>query len=101
MELPVSVELYNSESEEENARPQILLSDYVVYVAAGSEFNYADYINNINDGGTISVDEGAMSSVMFQSDLNMNEPGMYKATYSYVSTRTGLTGSATMYIIVE
>lgn len=101
VELPVSVELYNSESEEENARPQILLSDYVVYVAAGSEFNYADYINNINDGGTISVDEGAMSGVMFQSDLNMNEPGMYKATYSYVSTRTGLTGSATMYIIVE
>ena len=129
VELPVSVELYNSESEEENARPQVLLSDYVVYVAAGTEFNYGNYINNINDGGTISVDKGAMIDVMddegnisqipqavaegnegnwidisqiqIQSDLNLNEPGMYKATYMYVSTRTGLTGSATMYIIVE
>lgn len=129
-ELPVSIELYNSDSEELLV-PQIILSDYAVYVPKGENFNYKEYIKNIQDSGTtLYVDDGNMvevtdastktkslvteavaegregnwiniSEINFETDLDENVPGKYTGTYSYESSKTGLKGKTTIYIIVE
>lgn len=129
-ELPVSIELYNSDSEEMLV-PQIILSDYAVYVSQGENFNYKEYIKNIQDSGTtLYVDDGNMvevtdastntkslitealaegregnwiniSEINFETDLDVNVPGKYTGTYSYESSKTGLIGKTTIYIIVE
>ena len=129
-ELPVSIELYNSDSEEMLV-PQIILSDYAVYVSQGENFNYKEYIKNIQDSGTtLYVDDGNVvevtdastntkslitealaegregnwiniSEINFETDLDVNVPGKYTGTYSYESSKTGLIGKTTIYIIVE
>ena len=38
---------------------------------------------------------------IFETDLDENVPGKYTGTYSYESSKTGLKGKTTIYIIVE
>lgn len=42
-----------------------------------------------------------ISEINFETDLDENVPGKYTGTYSYESSKTGLKGKTTIYIIVE
>lgn len=61
---------------------QIVLSDYIVYLAQGDAFHSADYIVSVSEkDGT----EGYPSLVKTQGKVDSAVPGVYEVTYTYQS----------------
>ena len=59
---------------------RITLSDYLIYLPAGSSFDPADYVTEYRtDGTTVYSAEG----LTIDSDVDTTVPGIYTATYSY------------------
>ena len=62
--------------------PTIALTDYLVYLDAGSDFDPADYIQKITDPGA-DARNVPKSEAEIRSDVDPDTPGVYEVTYSY------------------
>ena len=127
-QLPIQVEIYEDSYEEQMFRPQIILSDYLVYITKGRVFKPEEYLDHIQDKGTLLIDYGPMveveekgevtlvtdkvanespgswiniSQIDISSDVKNNVPGIYSVVYSYTSEETGYDCSVRLIVVVE
>lgn len=98
-ELPVTVQIYDAS--DENQRPQISLSEYIVYTKLGQAIDPWGYVNQIRVGTVEYVrgedgvlrsevtdsngDQGAISAedVIITNPTDFNTPGVYEILYQY------------------
>lgn len=74
----------------------IELSDYIVYVDAGSEFDPSDYVNKVtNSHGTVL----SKDNVQIRGSLDMNTPGAYRLEYRYEDQQAE--GQTTLLVVVQ
>lgn len=108
--LPVTVTLYTAEDEAN--RPQIELSDYLVYTPAGAELDAWDYVQGITVRGTEFVRSGDVlraddpeeraiddADLSIQDDVDYQTPGAYEITYRYTAD-DGETGTVRLVVVV-
>ncbi len=109
--LEATATLYDT-SRERNC-PQILLTDYLVYVKTGEALSPWDYVKEIDVGNLIyektasgdlecaQEEDAAISpgEVSISDNVDYNTPGTYEITYSY--TNDIYEGSVRMIVIVE
>lgn len=127
-QLPVQVEIYEDSYEDQLFRPQIVLSNYLIYISKGQKFHAEDYLDHIEDGGTRLIDYGPMvevenkdevtwvtekaankepgnwtniSQIKINSNVKNNVPGIYSVIYSYKSEETGYDCSTRLVVVVE
>lgn len=126
--LPCQVEVFD-QSYEESLRPSFMLNDYIVYASEEEPFDYLSNLVYIKDLGNVyQIDTEDMVSVYtyrgrvevtkaeydgkfgkwlhvskieFNSDVDYSKPGIYPATYNYVSQDSSYEAHATIYIVVE
>lgn len=116
--LPVTIEIYDATVHYK--RPQLQLTDYVVYVQKGQYFDEEEYLKSIvingteysmtDEAGTYhpsyyeTSDEKTISydDVDIESDVETDVSGYYVVDYTFTDTEfdTG-TGSAKLYVVVE
>ena len=82
--LPLKVIINNASA----ANPQITLTDYIVYLDSGSNFNPYNYIDTVTsrDGSSASWE-----SVQVDSPVNTDKPGVYDVSYLYQTYTVYLT----------
>lgn len=82
--LPLKVIISNASA----ANPQIMLTDYIVYVDKGSHFNPYNYIDSVQNrnGSEVSIE-----SVQVDSPVDTNTPGVYDVSYLYETYTVYLT----------
>ena len=116
--LPVTIEIYDATVHYK--RPQLQLTDYVVYVEKGEYFDEEEYLKSIVINGTeysmtdgedtyhpsyYETEEGdtiSYSDVDIDSDVETDVSGYYVVNYSFTDTEFGTgTGSARLYVVVE
>ena len=116
--LPVTIEIYDASVQ--YRRPQLKLTDYVVYIEKGEYFDEEEYLSSITINGTeySMTDEagtyGAQYSpqdetektigydrVEIESEVDTDVSGYYEVEYSFEDTEenTG-TGHARLYVVV-
>jgi len=116
--LPVTIEIYDASVR--YRRPQINLSDYIVYVEKGRDFDEEDYLKSIlvngteyemtDESGTYGAkkasgndeeDTVSYDRVDITSDVDTNVTGCYEVVYSFDDTAhsTG-TGTTRLYVVV-
>ena len=116
--LPVTIEIYDASVQ--YRRPQLKLTDNVVYIENGEDFDEEEYLSSITINGTeysmteeagtygaryLSPDETEKTigydRVEIESDVNTDVSGYYEVTYSFEDTEenTG-TGHARLYVVV-
>ena len=83
--LKTQVEIY----ERDYAGIDVILSDYLVYVAKGSYFDSADYYVGADQEGTISI----------RSDVNTGETGTYFV--DYIVSGNGINGKSRLTVVVQ
>lgn len=117
--LPVSVEFYTDTYEERLFRPNIRLTDYVVYIKKGEKLDAKKYLDSISIGNELYIfDEnvkdqpmitedgreitGTMSrnQVRVQSGVNNDREGTYTVNYSY-TTEDKHIGTSQLIVVVE
>lgn len=116
--LPVTIEIYDASSK--YRMPQIELSDYIVYVPKGSEFDEQTYIKDIVISGTeyTPVETGGTygqrwlasdntdktvdySNIEIESDVDTDVTGCYEVVYTFEDTENGTgTGTSRLYVVV-
>lgn len=81
-------------------RPDIVLTDYLVYVSQGSSFNANSYLSYVSTpDGT-----GSRSDVRIENNVDTSEPGVYYVYYTYshkVSEGSSLKGISVLTVVVE
>ena len=116
--LPVTIEIYDATVHYK--RPQLQLTDYVVYVEKGEYFDEEEYLKSIVINGTeysmtdgegtyhpsyYETEEGdtiSYNDVDIDSDVETDVSGYYVVNYSFTDTEFGTgTGSARLYVVVE
>lgn len=82
--LPLKVLISNASA----AKPQITLTDYIVYLDAGKDFNPYNYIDTVTarDGSTMSWHD-----VQVDSAVDTTKPGIYDVSYLYQNYTVYLT----------
>ena len=116
--LPVTIEIYDASVQ--YRRPQLKLTDYVVYIEKGEYFDEEEYLSAITINGTeysmtdeagtygaqyLSQDETEKTigydRVEIESDVDTDVSGYYEVEYSFEDTEenTG-TGHARLYVVV-
>lgn len=75
LELPVLIEEVNGNT------PEITLTDYIVYLEKGTEFDLQDYLDSVTDPA--SEEKNNLSRVEIQSGVDLKQPGTYDVVYSY------------------
>ena len=116
--LPVTIEIYDASVQ--YRRPQLKLTDYVVYIEKGEYFDEEQYLSSITINGTeYSMTDGAgtygaqylsqdgtentigYDRVEIESDVDTDVSGYYEVEYSFEDTEenTG-TGHARLYVVV-
>lgn len=94
-ELPVTVQVYDAS--DENQRPQISLSEYIVYTKVGQAIEPWNYVNQIRIGTIEYVrgEDGVLRSqiadqeaitaddVVITNPTDFNTPGVYEIMYQY------------------
>lgn len=116
--LPVTIEIYDASVQ--YRRPQLKLTDYVVYIEKGEYFDEEEYLSSITINGTeysitdeagtygaqyLSQDETEKTigydRVEIESDVDTDVSGYYEVEYSFEDTEenTG-TGHARLYVVV-
>lgn len=121
--ITANVQIYEDNYEERNYRPTIYLQQYVIYLEAGEPFEPLQYLDYVEDRGVIQIDYGPMvefdgemiteaaaagnpgswinaSEISYESNVNMEEPGQYLVTFSYMSNITNYSCSTEMIVIV-
>lgn len=95
-EITLPIVWYSNNSD----RPQIVLSDYLVYLSQGSSFRASDYVAYVKTAdGTVNK-----SAVKSEGDVDTSTPGTYyvRYTYTYAVTETQtLDGIAILTVVVE
>ena len=89
--LPVTVQIYDPA--EERMKPQIELSEYLVYAAAGSPINPAAYVREITGEGA------SRENLLISQEIDYNTPGVYEVTYQV--TGEGGTGMTRLIVVVS
>ena len=84
--MPVTVEV--TAGDPNPAR--IMLTEYLIYLPAGSSYAPMDYVAGVGDSDS-------KSGVTASSTVNSNEPGVYEVVFTY---RSGGTESHTRQIVV-
>lgn len=111
-EIPVQIEIYANNYEEQMNRPRIRLTEYITYVKRGSEFDakrYLDYIEGQGrfyiryEGRELEENVGWISAeqIQYESDVKTDTPGVYSVLYAYTSGKTGSTGNTRLIVVVE
>lgn len=110
-ELPVQIEIYENNYEEQMYRPQILLTEYITYVKQGAEFEQKHYLDYIQDKSKMLIDfsnsvsnsseKVNVSDISSESDVNTDIPGVYSVIYTYTSKKTGYSCNARLIVVVE
>lgn len=77
-------------------RPEIQLSDFLVYVKQGSKFTPSAYLRGLRVPG---VAEPSLSDVSVDNGVDPTKPGNYFVTYTY--SANGSTGTAILAVVVE
>lgn len=116
--LPVTIEIYDASVQ--YRRPQLKLTDNVVYIEKGEDFDAEEYLSSITINGTeylmtsqagtygmryVPQDEDddtiGYNRVDIESDVDTDISGYYEVTYSFEDTveKTGI-GHARLYVVV-
>ncbi len=108
-EIPMTVEVTNSLGDTvsldltitilsaDSGRPVITLTDYLIYLPAGSDFDAGAYLVSVTASGERNI---PLSAVTVQSEPDTAVPGAYTVTYTYTAS-SGKTGTATLIVVVE
>ena len=116
--LPVTIEIYDASVQ--YRRPQLKLTDNVVYIEKGEYFDEKEYLSSITINGTeysmteeagtygaryLSPDETentiGYDRVEIESDLDTDVSGYYELIYSFEDTEENAgTGHARLYVVV-
>lgn len=116
--LPVIIEVFDSSVRYK--RPQLQLTDYLVYVSRGSDFDEEDYLDQVTIGSTeytfvenngtygalyVPADETdktiSVDYVDIDSDVDTDVTGYYVVNYSIDDTVNGTgTGTSRLYVVV-
>lgn len=126
-ELPVVVEVFE-DGYEDQMTPQVMLTDYLVYIKKGDAFDPNTYLDYVRDRGHCLIDYGAMvdvykggkwqqlteqiangseelwvniSQISITSDVNPEEKGIYSVIYSYTAPETGYGCNTRLIVVVE
>lgn len=111
-ELPVTVEIYNAS--DESRKPQIDLSQYIVYTKVGQTVDPWSYVSQVNIGTTEYVrgGDGTLRNTVGEQDYitaedmiitnpaDFNEPGVYEIVYE-LETENRETGHVRLVVVVE
>lgn len=104
VEMPVTVEVYDYS--QEAAKPQILLTDYIVYTSVGSEIDPGAYLKGVQVHDTVydwnSDSDGlpySKSSVMIENPVDTKNPGTYEIAYSLEND--GRISTVRLIVVVE
>ena len=90
--LPVTVEIT-----EEDVKPEaIVLTDYLVYIDEGDDFDPTDYVESYTVGNT---EHTSASGLKIKNDVDTEELGVYTVEYSYTSGKTGF--HTRLIVVVE
>lgn len=89
--LPVLMQANNA------ARPQVQLSDYLLYLQKGEKLNTTKYIKDLKVPG--NPDASIAEIEIDYSTVDTGKTGVYYVTYSY--TADGSTGTAILTVVVQ
>lgn len=76
-------------------RPEVNLTEYLVYVKQGGEFNAVDYLKNVKVPG----EKPSLTDVQIEDEVDTANPDTYYVRYTYASDN-GI-GSAILTVVVE
>lgn len=111
--LLMTVEIYNPA--EEMLKPQIQLSQYLVYTDRNTDFDPWDYVERITmngltylrgDDGVLWTEEAGVSrsiseaDVLIEGEIDKTTPGVYEITY-HITSASSLTGSVRLVVVVR
>lgn len=116
--LPVTIEIYDASVQ--YRRPQLELTDNVIYIEKGEQFDEKDYLSSITINGTkysLTDDTGTYGAryspqdetentigigrVEIESDIDTDVSGYYEVTYTFEDTvENSGTGHARLYVVV-
>ncbi len=107
--LPASVE-FSYPNTMQNTLVDIQLSNYIVYIKKGSNFDAKDYIKSVTVNGEkydftkkeTSSSENTISKddITVKSDVNTTKLGVYNVDYTLVM-KDGLSGNTKLIVVVE
>lgn len=126
-ELPLTFRVIDFGSDEEQMKPDIILTDYIIYLDQGEHFEPSDYLEKIwidrkaykllsADQVTITEDTtstgfgysnnrwGAFmlkDMITITSDVDTDIPGVYYVRYSFHHPVEGTNGSSELMVVVE
>lgn len=127
-ELPVQVEIYEDSYDERSFRPYVVLTDYLIYHPKGEELDLTRLIAHVQDQGYCKIDYGPMvtvtekgeteevteqvangskekwvniSQISVNSNVDINQEGVYTVIYSYTSPESGYEGNTRLTVVVE
>lgn len=116
VELPANVEIYDPS--EENLKPQIVLTQYLVYTVPGVPVNPWEYVRSISMEGNeyIRSDDGVFRDMLPEEEQERTEirpeevavlqnfdygtPGVYEVVYQ-ITGADGVAGTATLIVVVS
>lgn len=79
--------------------PEIVLSDHLVYLPAGSWFDPAAYFVSVRDSAAAEP-TASMEGVFVQSNVDVNQPGVYPVVYSYTNDQAS-SFTAILTVVIE
>ena len=116
--LPVTIEIFDASVR--YRRPQLKLSDYIVYIEKGSDFDEMSYLNSVTINGAeyeFVAEDGVYGNDRLLRDesertidyewvdisgyVDTDYPGCYEVEYSFEDTKSNTgTGTARLYVVV-
>lgn len=118
--LPVTVEIYDPSKESQ--RPQLELSQYLIYISKGTEIQPWDYVQQITIGGIkyIRGEDGVLTDanpnpqqgqrtaiiseeVQINNEVDCDKEGVYEITYRMTDDtgRESVTGQVRLIVVVK
>lgn len=79
--------------------PEIQLTDYLIYLEAGSRFDPKTYIRSITDPSAANKTVDRLAAEIF-SEVDPNTPGTYEVVYSYTG-ESGREGKTILTVVVN
>lgn len=76
-------------------RPEINLTDYLIYLDQGSSFNAVSYLKNLRVPGR----DAPLSEVTISGEVDTTETGTYYVHYTH--TENGVVGTAILTVVVQ